>query len=373
MSFGHIQHSLLRAACAGGDQGEVHGHPADGPEQAPAPVPLPELQRRAGIQFSGDSGAVVASGGEGVTSAPTYQLVKDVIEVVADLPPALFDKNLRHRPCGLLDKYGAMGMLLGDVLGLPLMPWALAEPVGKAAAKLPGELSAEIKKARKAAARCGADPRAAAAAVLRRRVKLPLPTAAEIAKKTRQIAKAAQQQAAPPEPPPPEPPPPEPSPPEAAQPAPPQPEALPPQQPDGLPCDQEHCGGGGGCHRCVKCPRLRARLEMLWSEEAERVIMQGFMVLAYTDGGEEYKLELKVVQAHYNLSLRDLRREYPDELVGVMESPDRLYQLGVSLAAVGIYVPAVFRAAQHFGVDTYREEVREEKKRLEALRAARRA
>ena len=97
MSFGHIQHSLLRAACAGGDQGEVHGHPADGPEQAPAPVPLPELQRRAGIQFSGDSGAVVASGGEGVTSAPTYQLVKDVIEVVADLPPALFD-GVRRPP-----------------------------------------------------------------------------------------------------------------------------------------------------------------------------------------------------------------------------------------------------------------------------------
>ena len=81
MSFGHIQHSLLRAACAGGDQGEVHGHPADGPEQAPAPVPLPELQRRAGIQFSGDSGAVVASGGEGVT----YALIVNAKDAIDEL------------------------------------------------------------------------------------------------------------------------------------------------------------------------------------------------------------------------------------------------------------------------------------------------
>ena len=96
------------------------------------------------------------------------------------------------------------------------------------------------------------------------------------------------------------------------------------------------------------------------------------MILAYTDGGEEYELELKVAQAHYNLSLRDLRREYSDELVGVMESPDRLYQLGVYLAAVGIYVPAFFRASRMCSADM-REDVREEKKRLEALRAARRA
>ena len=36
----------------------------------------------------------------------------------------------------LLDKYTAIAQLLGDVLGLPLMPWTLGEPVGKAAAKL---------------------------------------------------------------------------------------------------------------------------------------------------------------------------------------------------------------------------------------------
>ena len=72
---------------AGGDQGEVHGQPADGSEQAPAPVPLAELQPRTGIMISGDSGAVVASGGDAVTSGASYQLVKDVTDVVRDLPP----------------------------------------------------------------------------------------------------------------------------------------------------------------------------------------------------------------------------------------------------------------------------------------------
>ena len=45
-------------------------------------------------------------------------------------------RHAAHRPCGLLCKRGAIGMLIADLLGLPLVPWVLAEPVGKAAIKL---------------------------------------------------------------------------------------------------------------------------------------------------------------------------------------------------------------------------------------------
>ena len=102
-----------------------------GAEQPPGPVSLEELQRRADIMFSGATGEAVASGDLGITSAPSYQLVKDVHTVLEALPPALFDKDVKDRPCGLLDKYGAAGMLIGDVLGLPFIPWILAEPIGK--------------------------------------------------------------------------------------------------------------------------------------------------------------------------------------------------------------------------------------------------
>ena len=101
------------------------------------------LSQRAAVMFSGATGAVVPSGEGGMTSAPSYALVRDVISVVEDLPPALFDRYAAHRPCGLLNRYGAYGMLIGDVLGLPLMTWELAEPVGKAAAKLPEKIPAE--------------------------------------------------------------------------------------------------------------------------------------------------------------------------------------------------------------------------------------
>ena len=43
-------------------------------------------------------------------------------------------------------------MLLADVLGLPLVPWVLAEPIGKAALKLKGVIPGEKKKAKEAAA-----------------------------------------------------------------------------------------------------------------------------------------------------------------------------------------------------------------------------
>jgi len=128
----------------------------------PAPVPLPLLEQRAVKMFSGATGAAVASGDGEATSAPSLQLVKDIVDVIFALEkarPELFDRLAKQRPCGLLDKYGASGMLLCDVLGLPLLPWALAEPIGKAAAKLPAAIAAEVKKAKKRAARAGRDSR----------------------------------------------------------------------------------------------------------------------------------------------------------------------------------------------------------------------
>eukprot|EP00966_Prymnesium_polylepis_P084698 1960797-Prymnesium_polylepis.1 len=203
-SLPHLQHSLGRAALAGGDHSQDHDA---GAEQPLRPVSLEELERRASIMLSGATGEAVASGDQGVTSAPSYQLVKDVHAVLEALPPALFDKAAQDRPCGLLDKYGAAGMLIGDVLGLPFIPWVLAEPIGKAVAKLPAEIPAEKKKAKKAAKRRGADADAAEAEVLGRRVKLKLPTTAEISATVKALAKAVEQASAPPPPPPPPPPP----------------------------------------------------------------------------------------------------------------------------------------------------------------------
>ena len=94
---------------------------------------------------------------------------------------------------------GAAGMLICDVLRLPLTPWVLAEPVGKAAAKIVDEkdkLKAEVKKAKAAAKRRGISPQEAEAEVLRRRVSLPLPTAGEITAAWRRIEKAAARDAA---------------------------------------------------------------------------------------------------------------------------------------------------------------------------------
>ena len=160
-------------------------------------MPLPELKRRADFMYSGATGAAVASGAEGVTTAPTYGLVQDVISVVKALPSALFDPQAEHRPCGLLDKYDAMGMLICDVIGLPLPPWTLAKPVGKAAAKLKEKIGGEQSKEKKRAGRAGQDPAEAAAAVLRRRVALELPAAADIAAAWKQLHKEAAQPPAP--------------------------------------------------------------------------------------------------------------------------------------------------------------------------------
>ena len=126
-------------------------------EAPPAALPKAVLQERAGIMFSGVTGAVVASGKGPATTAATYGLAKDVVSVIDGLPPELFDKHAAHRPCGLLCKLGASGMLLGDLLGLPLMPWVLAEPVGKEAARKLKEIPGEVKKTKKALQRKGGD------------------------------------------------------------------------------------------------------------------------------------------------------------------------------------------------------------------------
>jgi hypothetical protein len=185
------------AAAAVDEQIAGHEVPDGGPEEPPAAVPLPELKRRADFMYSGATGAAVASGAEGVTTAPTYGLVQDVISVVKALPSALFDPQAEHRPCGLLDKYDAMGMLICDVIGLPLPPWTLAKPVGKAAAKLKEKIGGEQSKEKKRAGRAGQDPAEAAAAVLRRRVALELPAAADIAAAWKQLHKEAAQPPAP--------------------------------------------------------------------------------------------------------------------------------------------------------------------------------
>ena len=164
----------------------------DDAEQLPTAVLKAALTQRAQKMFSGATGAVVASGEGQATSAPSHQLVKDTIEVVGGLPPELFNQWAEQRPCGLLDTYDAVGMLICDVLGLPILPWSLAKPIGKAAVKLPAQVSGEIKKAKKAAARKGENVEEAAAGVLRRHVVLKLPTATEIARVWREIEKAAQ-------------------------------------------------------------------------------------------------------------------------------------------------------------------------------------
>ena len=66
---------------------------ADGPEEPAPQVTLTELQRRAGIMFSGNTGAVVVSGGGLATTAPTYELARDARNVIRGLPAALYDRT----------------------------------------------------------------------------------------------------------------------------------------------------------------------------------------------------------------------------------------------------------------------------------------
>ena len=178
--------SFGRAPTADGEKDRDQEQLRDCPEQPPAPVPKLVLSRRAAVMFSGTTGAVVKSGEGLATSRPTFKLIKEAFEVVNDLPPELFTHGLR-RPCGLLDKYAAGAMLIGDVLGLPLLPWILAEPIGKIEARMPAKIQIETKKAKKAAQRKGMAVEGVAEAVLNCPVELTFPQADVIARTWRQI------------------------------------------------------------------------------------------------------------------------------------------------------------------------------------------
>ena len=112
-------------------------------------------EERAVIMFSGKTGAVVASGEVLAVSEPTCGLVDEVSRAIDAIPTSpMFDKHAKSRPCGLLDRYSAKGMLLGDLLGLPeVMPWVFAEKIGKAIPALLATMRRDIKKQRAEARR----------------------------------------------------------------------------------------------------------------------------------------------------------------------------------------------------------------------------
>ena len=317
------------AGAATSDVGQEEGHNAD-QEQPPDEVSLEELTRRAEIKFSGRTGAVVASGSVAATTAPTYGLVHDVATVIEALPPELFDRHAEHRPCGLLCQRGAMGMLIGDVLGLPLLPWVLAEPVGKAALKHRDAIVNEKKKAKKKAKRRSADTEAATAAVLRRQVTLPLPTAEEIKAAWRRISRAARSQESPP-------------------PLAPEPAAEPEPEPEPEPhvCS-EACAGD------EICPRARALLEAAMSSEAAVLIIAAFSVWALGGCDGAYSFfdeELQVAQVRYTHALRRFKQKYP-EFCGWGERSAKLVMLWtVGCAAADHPIPVAEKVASRVGFD----------------------
>ena len=168
-------------AASAGEEREDH---ADAPEQPASELAAAALKIRAKTMFAGTIGVPVASGEAAAAEKPTYGLIKLASSVVEkDLEPALFDRYAKHRPCGLLNQYEAVGMLIGDILGLPLVPPDKAERVGKVVQLLIKAFPAEVKKTRRKAAHKG-DLRQQAAAeslVLCRAVDLPLPSAEECA------------------------------------------------------------------------------------------------------------------------------------------------------------------------------------------------
>ena len=284
----HLPPSLVGAAAAGDEQ--IEGH-ANSQEQLLAEVPLIEVQQRAAIMFAGVSGAVVPSGRSEAASAPSFGLAKAVKAVIDALPDKLFDRHAEHRPCGLLCRYGAAGMLLCDLHGLPLVPWVMAEPIGKAAAKQVEKISELKKTARKKAKRRGADAEAAANAVLRRRVALSLPTTDEVKAAVRRLARAAR-----PEPP---------AAPEAplAEPAePPLPPAPTPPPPEPL------------------SPEVQAQIDMAMSPEAAAVIKPAYIIARRTHPSRLARVasldddeELELAQVRFKHALRRLAAAFPEE------------------------------------------------------------
>jgi hypothetical protein len=317
----HTSSPLLIGAVTAGSEPD-----GDRDELPPVAVPMAVLEKHAGTMFSGTTGAVVPSGEGALTTAPTYDLCKNVTELMEKLPPALFDGTLplEQRPCGLLDKYGAAGMLIGDLVGLQLMPWVLAEPVGKEAVRLKLKIPAMVKKAKKAAKRRGTDVEAAAAAVRNGRVDLKLPTADAIKAAWRRIAKVAQ----PPPPPPPETPAPEPPAPESAVPEPPVREPL--------------------------CSRAQEYATMATSKEAALVIRLAYRLLDLSRGADEpdpsLDAELDLVQVVFKHALLRLQAAYPGEFDGFAEDSHRLVvDWTVRLYARSQKVPAAVAAAEEVG------------------------
>lgn len=275
------------------------------------------------------------SGDVEATSAPSLQLICDVIEVVDALPDELFDRHAEHRPCGLLDRAGAYGMLIGDVLGLPLLPWILAEPVGKAAAKLKKKIPEKKKEVKKKAKRKGSDPEAAAVALLVRRVGLELPQADEIKATARRIARAAAQ-------------PPEPPPPEA-----PLPPALEPAMPAEHTCSDE-------CTAEELCPRAQALVDAAMSEEAAHAIAWAYEVASLrraarnTEELSTEREELETADWSFQYALRRLLRVYPTEFGGQITQDSKaecVVGLTVKLASFGHVVPMAEQAAREVGFD----------------------
>ena len=123
--------------------GELAGRqdePACLAKEASAGLTAAALQARAVLMFSGVTGAPVASGEAASAQQATRGLLRDAVAAVDKLPSELFDKHAKHRPCGLLDKYEAVGMLIGDAVGLPLLPAGPNGPahrVGKRAPAAP--------------------------------------------------------------------------------------------------------------------------------------------------------------------------------------------------------------------------------------------
>jgi hypothetical protein len=342
MLFRHVALCSARAAHSGGEQAK--GHEED-EEQLPAEVQMDILKQRASKMFSGESGGVVPSGYSEATSAPSYGLINNVIEVVDALPHTLFDRSAEHRPCGLLDRYDAYGMLLGDVLGRPLLPWELAKPIGSAAAKLKKKIPEKKKEAKKKAKRAGRDPDAAAAAVLRRGAPLELPSADAIKATARRIAKAA---LLPPDAPPPE-----------AEALP--PEAPPPELPPPAPAPEP-----AACSAEEPCPIFRALIDAAMSDESKPVILWAFHIAALrravSIASREWSLgdvdvddtmeELDVAEIHLGYALRRLLRAYPTEFGGRITKGSKatcVIGLIVMLESGGHSVPVAVQAADAVG------------------------
>ena len=80
--FHRLSPFLARAATTGSEQLVGHVGPCKGQEEPPASVPFAVIDQRASNMFSGNTGAVGASGKGLATSAPSYGVARDVMAVV---------------------------------------------------------------------------------------------------------------------------------------------------------------------------------------------------------------------------------------------------------------------------------------------------